>query len=44
MSPFRTAGLLAIPMVTFRFREATVCECYRIVRNGYERPLAEAFN
>jgi CRP-like cAMP-binding protein len=24
--------------------EATVCECYRIVRNGYERPLAEAFN
>ena len=22
--------------------EATVCECYRIVRNGYERPLVRA--
>ena len=23
--------------------EAAACECYRIVRNGYERPLARAF-
>jgi CRP-like cAMP-binding protein len=24
--------------------EATVCECYRIVRNGYERPLVDIFS
>jgi hypothetical protein len=22
--------------------EATVCECYRIIRKGYERPLVHA--
>ena len=41
------AGLIhyrrgAITILDRRGLEATVCECYRIVRNGYERPLVRA--
>jgi CRP-like cAMP-binding protein len=32
----------AITILDRRGLEATVCECYRIVRNGYERPLVDA--
>ena len=41
------AGLIpyhrgAITVLDRRGLEATACECYRIVRAGYERPLVRA--